>query len=65
MPGFLLPQFQTEARTAAIRRQKALHRLDEAIEQHPLNPYVIVEVLQVPNRLGGAARMDVQRGGTV
>src|SRR5438067_9515719 len=43
-----VPQGQPVARAAGIGAQGAAVGVEGAVEQHPLDPLVVVEVLQVP-----------------
>lgn len=57
------PQVQAESRLAGIRCQAARHRAQRAVEQHPLDPLMVMEILDVPevDDARGRARMQVRR----
>src|SRR5690242_9442994 len=54
------PQRQPVARAARIGAHDAAVRVEGAVEQHPLDPLVVVEVLQVPQVRQGRAHVRVQ-----
>ena len=56
------PQFQAESRLAGIWGHRACYRHQRAIEQHLLDPLMVVEILDVPEvgNAGGGAGMEVR-----
>ena len=56
-------ELEPVARPRAIGPQRAALRLGNAVEEHPLDPDVVVEVLEVPQPLDGAERVRCEIAG--
>ena len=63
--GVPVLELEPVARPRAVGPQDAALRLGNAVEHHPLDPDVVVEVLEVPPPLDGAERMRRDRGRAV
>ena len=57
-----LLELEPVARPRAVGPQDAALRLGHAVEEHPLDPDVVVEVLEVPQPLDGAEGVRRDRG---
>ena len=59
--GVCALQLDAEPGTIEVGAHGAALRLEEAVEQHPLDPHVVVEPLEVAELRHGAERMGVDR----
>ncbi len=58
-------KFQADSRVCKIGREDAVHRFDNTVKEHLLNPNVVVKILEVANGRQSAARVQMDRRGRV